>query len=82
MKIYFIFILLVFTSCTNNIKSDKQKVDSTEKNSSCAKPIKDPNNPKPMALMMRFMADVPEPVTTYPSKITIVFAGTVYVDWP
>ena len=57
MKIYFILILLAFASCINNSKSDKQKADSTAKNTSCAKPIKDPNNPKPMALLMRFMAD-------------------------
>lgn len=66
IKIYLpLFLITSIFSCTNISKNDKQKsnsdsikkVDTTSKNSSCLKPIKDPNNPKPMALMMRQMAD-------------------------
>jgi hypothetical protein len=66
MKTYLLLIPIAFVfACSNISKNDKQKVDadsikkvdSSPKNASCAKPIKDPNNPKPMALMMRMMAD-------------------------
>jgi len=66
MKTYLLLIPITFIfACSNISKNDKQKVDadsikkvdSSTKNASCAKPIKDPNNPKPMALMMRLMAD-------------------------
>jgi hypothetical protein len=65
MKIFLLsaFTFLIFT-CSNNSKSNQQNIaDSTnknapsKKNSTCVKPIKDPNNPKPMALMMRMMAE-------------------------
>ena len=55
-KLYVIIAIFLFISCNQNSK--KQVDETTEKDSSasCAKPIKDPSNPKPMALMMRQMA--------------------------
>jgi hypothetical protein len=68
-NIILIFSLLVFifSSCNSEVaKQEKAKQDSIElaaKNKqladsleSCTQTIKDPNNPKPMALMMRMMA--------------------------
>ncbi len=66
IKIYTFLAFSIFVfACTNISKNDKQKVDadsikkvdSSSKSTTCSKPIKDPNNPKPMALMMRLMAD-------------------------
>ncbi len=41
----------ILVSCSGSTKK------TNEENESCIKPIKDPNNPKPMALMMRSMAN-------------------------
>ncbi|MEI6508937.1 MAG: hypothetical protein WCO54_10655 [Bacteroidota bacterium] len=52
-----IFIVaLLFASCSGNAEKKTNQVSDSTKSCS-AKPIKDPNNPKPMALMMRHMAD-------------------------
>lgn len=45
-------VLCIFISC-----SDTAKNSSSDSEESCTKPIKDPNHPKPMALMMRTMAN-------------------------
>ncbi len=66
MKFSIILFFLIFIfACSKFSKNEKQtdnpisteKVDTSSKSSSCSKPIKDPNHPKPMALMMRMMAD-------------------------
>lgn len=51
------FVWITF-SCNNSSQAPKAAVDSTSmsKDGKACKPIKDPNNPKPMALMMRMMA--------------------------
>ena len=41
----------ILVSCSDSTK------ETTNENESCMNPIKDPNNPKPMALMMRNMAN-------------------------
>jgi hypothetical protein len=46
-------IFLVWIACNESDNLSKQSSNKRE----CAQPIKDPNNPKPMALMMRTMAD-------------------------
>jgi len=55
------FTLLLFTSSCQNNEPKKQVVDTTDSiakadSLAACTPIKDPNNPKPMALMMRLMA--------------------------
>jgi len=58
------YIIFLSASC-NNINISKKEVaedvheskDSGSMKSCNAKPVKDPNHPKPMALMMRMMAD-------------------------
>ena len=58
MKKIYLFIVSIFLLVACNQNTNKQAKETANKDSSesCSKPIKDPNNPKPMALMMRQMA--------------------------
>ena len=64
-KIYVLLcVCSLICACSNVSKNDKQEKnlsgktenDSSSNKLACAKPIKDPNHPKSMALMMRQMA--------------------------
>ena len=48
--------VLLFIACNQNSNQKNKEAVNKDSSQSCAKPIKDPNNPKPMALMMRLMA--------------------------
>jgi len=54
LSIFFLSII-IFQACQENTKPQTETPKPKDSTEACV-PIKDPNNPKPMALMMRLMA--------------------------